>query len=232
MQFHTLRGVENADKATGVGVVIDVFRAFSTACYIFNNRAVKIIPVSSVEEARDLKKKHPDYLLMGEDHGLIPEGFDYGNSPSQFYNKDFTGKTVVLTTTRGTKGIVNAHKLKDVITGSFVNAGAVADYIMLQQPKEVTFICTNKPMRGTEDEDAECAAYIQALIEGKRPDYTEIVSRIRRGGHADHFFDPKNTTHPQEDYDYCVNLDALDFVIKKEVDADGTIYLTRVNPLK
>ena len=228
MQFHTFHGIDQADKATGLGVVIDVFRAFSTACYIFNNRAVKIIPVSSVEEARALKAQHPNYLLMGEDHGLIPEGFDYGNSPSQFYNKDFSGKTVVLTTTRGTKGIVNAKHLDDLITGSFVNAGAVIDYITLQQPKVVSFICTNKPMHHSDDEDAECAQYIQDMLEGKKPDYAEIVARIRTGGNADHFFDPKNISHPQEDYDYCVNLNALDFVIRREVDADGSIYLKRI----
>lgn len=65
MHIEVIRSLEDADKATGLTVVIDVFRAFSTEAYIFANGASKIIPVLGLEEAHKLKKENPDYVLIG-----------------------------------------------------------------------------------------------------------------------------------------------------------------------
>jgi hypothetical protein len=73
----------------------DVFRAFSSACYFFGNGAEMIIPVGDISKAYKLKKDFPDFILVGEREGKKPEGFDYGNSPSQIENVDFTGKTTL-----------------------------------------------------------------------------------------------------------------------------------------
>lgn len=134
MNIKILQLIEGARKAEGLTVIIDVFRAFSVACYVFNNGAEKIIPVGSLETAYALKEENGEFILMGERKGKILPGFDYGNSPAHVQGVDFSGKTVIHTTSAGTQGIVNAVKADEIITGSFVNARAVARYILQRKP--------------------------------------------------------------------------------------------------
>ena len=85
MDIEILQLTEGAMKARGLTVVIDVFRAFSTACYIFAAGAEKIIPVEHVEEAFNLKKIFPEVVMLGERLERKVPGFDFGNSPSHHY---------------------------------------------------------------------------------------------------------------------------------------------------
>src|SRR5208282_5212468 len=87
-------------------VIIDVLRAFTTAAFAFSVGAHKIIPVSSPEDAFNLKRQNPDYLLMGEIQGKPIQGFDFGNSPTEIQGLDLKGKTIVQRTSAGTQGIV------------------------------------------------------------------------------------------------------------------------------
>ena len=108
MNINILQLIDGAKKATGLTVVIDVFRAFTTACFIMNNGASAIYPVGSVSEAFRLKSEIPDSLLVGERNEVIVPGFDYGNSPANIEHIDFSGKNIIHTTSAGTQGIVNA----------------------------------------------------------------------------------------------------------------------------
>ena len=108
MNIEILHLIEGAKKAKGVTVVIDVFRAFTVEAYLTSKGAEKIIPIGDINFAYNYKKENPDALLVGERHGQMCEGFDFGNSPSQIEQFDFTGKTVVHTTSAGTQGIANA----------------------------------------------------------------------------------------------------------------------------
>ena len=131
MNINILQLIDGAKKATGLTIVIDVFRAFTTACFIMNNGAEAIYPVGSVREAFRLKSEIPDSLLVGERNEVIVPGFDYGNSPANIEHIDFSGKNIIHTTSAGTQGIVNAVNADEIITASFVNATAVARYIKL-----------------------------------------------------------------------------------------------------
>src|SRR5512136_3027449 len=95
MDIRILQLIDGARQARGLAVIIDVFRAFSTACYIFNNGAETIIPVSETSEAFRMKKDNPEFILVGEEFEKIIPGFDYGNSPSHILNTDFTARTIV-----------------------------------------------------------------------------------------------------------------------------------------
>ena len=141
MNVNILQLLDGARQAVGLTVIIDVFRAFSTACYVFGNGAERIIPVGGLELAYRLKREHPDYLLIGERGGERPPGFEYGNSPSEVEQVDFTGHQVIQTTSAGTQGIANATQADEMITGSFCNAGAIARYIRRRQPDEVSLVC-------------------------------------------------------------------------------------------
>ncbi|MFW6029990.1 MAG: 2-phosphosulfolactate phosphatase, partial [Halanaerobiales bacterium] len=82
MKYKILHLIDGAKEARGLAVVIDVFRAFSTAVYLFANGAERIIPVATLETAHYLKSRNPGWILLGERRGKKIEGFDYGNSPS------------------------------------------------------------------------------------------------------------------------------------------------------
>lgn len=133
--FHLLKG---ADQAQGLAVVIDVFRAFSLECYLFSRGVQKIYAVGREETAWELKREHPEYLMAGERGGVILPGFDYGNSPSQTEHADFQGKILIHTTSAGTQGLVHtcAAGADEIITGSLVNASAIASYIANRNPSE------------------------------------------------------------------------------------------------
>lgn len=110
MDIKILHMVDGAKEATGVAVIIDVFRAFTVEAYLMSNGADKIIPVGDMQIAYDFKAINPDVILIGERHGKILPGFDYGNSPAQLENIDLNNKIVVHTTSAGTQGIANAKK--------------------------------------------------------------------------------------------------------------------------
>ncbi|MCX7727940.1 MAG: 2-phosphosulfolactate phosphatase [Bacteroidia bacterium] len=119
-------------------VVIDIFRATSTIVTALANGAKSIIPVATIEEAKQLKEKN--YLIAGEKNGIPVEGFDFGNSPLEFLNDNIKNKDIVITTTNGTQAIHTAKNAGEIIIGSFLNLQAVAEYI-LQQHKNVILLC-------------------------------------------------------------------------------------------
>ena len=137
-------------------VVIDVLRATSAICAAFENGVNSIIPVPTIEEAWEYKKK--GYLAGAERKGQIVEGFDFGNSPFSYLNPDFKGKDVVLTTTNGTKSLDVAKDAETVLVASFLNLDAICQWIT-EQPKDVVCLCS-----GWQDnfnlEDTICAGAI------------------------------------------------------------------------
>ena len=104
--------VNNAEEATGLAIIIDVFRAFTVEPYLINNGVERIIPVGDKEIAYKYKEENPETILIGERQGKILPGFNYGNSPSQLENIKFDSKVIVHTTSAGTQGIANAKKAK------------------------------------------------------------------------------------------------------------------------
>ncbi len=112
-------------------VVIDVLRATTAICTAFEHGVEKVIPVSTVEEAIEYKK-NTDFIVAAERKGQIVNGFQFGNSPYSYMNKDLKGKTLVLTTTNGTKAFHTAKKAKNVVIGSLINLNALCEYLIGQ----------------------------------------------------------------------------------------------------
>ena len=125
------------DKDTVV-VVIDVFRATTAICSAIDNGIEAIIPVATLEEAIDYKQK--GFIVGAERSAEVVDGFDFGNSPLFFKQCDFAGKTIVLTTTNGTKAIEMAKEATKVVIGSFSNLDAVAEYVE-KLDKNVILLC-------------------------------------------------------------------------------------------
>jgi 2-phosphosulfolactate phosphatase len=119
------------DVSTSIVVIIDVLRATSTIATALYNGAKDIIPVDSVAECIRLGKQI-EGITAGERDGLIAEGLAHGNSPFEYPAEFIGGKTLVLTTTNGTKLLHMAldKGAKEVITGAFPNISAVCDYLV------------------------------------------------------------------------------------------------------
>lgn len=216
MKVNILQGIDGAKRAKGTAVVIDVFRAFSLECYLYGAGAARILPVGEVETAYQLKKNNPEYILIGERHGKILPGFNFGNSPSQIKKKLIIGRTLVHTTSAGTQGIKAAcTSAEEVLTGSLVNAKAIARYIQQNNPAEVSIICMGK--NGTEEtpEDTLCGEYIKSLLEGTSLELQKRIEMIRNHKEGQKFFDPNlQTVFPQKDYAMCMDIDRFDMVLK------------------
>ena len=211
--------IEGAKRARGLTVIIDVFRAFTTAPFVMNNGAEKIIPVGKLEKAFELKKKNPHYLLIGERKGIKVKGFDYGNSPFEIKDVDFKGKTVVMTTSGGTQGIVNAENADEIMVGSFVNANATINHIKEMNPEIVTLVAIGSYGTEIRDEDGLCAKYIKESLEGKNPNFNEIKKYLRSYESSQRFFDENKPEFPKEDFDCAMDLDRFDFalnIVKKD----------------
>jgi 2-phosphosulfolactate phosphatase len=119
------------DVKNSIVVIIDVLRATSTICTALYNGATKVIPVASVEECVHIGRQL-EAITAGERDGKIAEGLVHGNSPFE-YPRDFVqGKTLVLTTTNGTKLLHMAKDAIQIVTGSFPNLSAVCEYLVSQ----------------------------------------------------------------------------------------------------
>lgn len=223
MEIKIIKSVDDASKATGLTVVIDVFRAFSTEAYIFANNAKRIIPVKDLDDAYRLKKDNPEYLLVGERKGVKPEGFDFGNGPSEVINVDFSGRTIIHTTSNGTKGLIDARNADTVLAGSFVTAGSIIKYIQNNNPKSVSLVSTSHHA-GEENEDVLLAYYIRDVLNGDKTDEIAIKSKLATNTASQFLLTEVGV--PQEDIDLCLDFHRFDFVIKKVSDKDG-FYLVK-----
>ncbi|MCF6356253.1 MAG: 2-phosphosulfolactate phosphatase [Draconibacterium sp.] len=220
MEIKILQLLGGAKAATGLTVIIDVFRAFSTACYAFDGGVVKSYPVGDIEIAYQLKNKNPDYILVGERNEQKPPGFDFGNSPSQLLFGNLTGKTIVHTTSSGTQGIANAINADEIITGSFVNAGAIVRYIQQKQPANVSLVCMGYACEYPTDEDTLCAEFIKNELEKRPNNFDKMVETMRNGSGA-RFFDPdKQSWSPEKDFELCLDLNRFDFILKVEKEGE------------
>ena len=221
MEVKILHLLEGAQQAKGTTVIIDVFRAFTVETYLAKNGAAKIIPVGDVQIAFDYKKSHPDAILCGERGGKIIDGFDFGNSPSQVEHVDFTGKTVIHTTSAGTQGIANATGADEIIAGNMVAAKAIARYIRAKNPEHVSLVCMGLAGERKTAEDELCGIYIKSLIEGVPAQ--AIHHRLNRLKYTDgaKFFDPaQQEVFPERDFHLSTAIDTCDFILRLTADPE------------
>lgn len=214
--------IEGAKKAEGLTVIIDVFRAFSLECYLEDMGVERIRPVGTVEEAFRLKSLISDSVLVGERGGRKCEGFDFGNSPSTIPKECVAGKTIIHTTSAGTQGIVNAKGADEIITGSLVNARAVAEYILAKNPQTVSIVCMGNAGIRLAKEDELCGEYIKSILCGRElVDIEERIAALKFDG-GEHFFKADmQDVYPEEDFNMCIKYNRFPFVLRVYKDELG-----------
>jgi 2-phosphosulfolactate phosphatase len=127
--------VAAAEVAHGTAVVIDVLRATTTIVFALAAGARAVIPCLTIDDARAAAGALPaDRVVLGGERGGRPiEGFDLGNSPAEYSAANVAGKTVVLTTTNGTKALLQCVLAEQILIGSLVNLSAVCSVLAGRQ---------------------------------------------------------------------------------------------------
>lgn len=226
MKIKIISSYKNAHKAEGLTIVIDVLRAFTTCCFAFANGAKTIIPVSDTDAAYKLIRDNPQFVSIGERKGLKLPGFTYGNSPAEIENVDLKDKTVILTTSAGTQGIVNAVNSDLVITGAFVNVQAVINYIRQQKPQVVSFVVTDN--RYEDNEDFMYARFVESHIKAKPLNFESIKKHLISHPIAEGFLRKPVTEYSQRDFYLSLELNRFNFIVAAKK-RKGQIFLEKEN---
>ncbi|HWB12103.1 MAG TPA: 2-phosphosulfolactate phosphatase [Pirellulales bacterium] len=165
------------ELAGGAVVVIDVLRATTVIAHALAAGARQVIPCLEVDDALQTAARLPkgEAVLGGERGGLKIDGFDLGNSPDEFTPQSVGGKTLVFTTTNGTRAMMACQQARRVVTGAFVNASAVAD--SLAGEKNVHLLCAGTRGEVTR-EDVLCAGLLADRLTPRESSDLEINDQL------------------------------------------------------
>jgi 2-phosphosulfolactate phosphatase len=144
-----------------VAVVVDVLRATSAICTAFMNGVDKIIPVGTIDEAREYKNK--GYLVAAERDGIVLDFADFGNSPYNFTSEHVSGKTIVYSTTNGTQAIHLASSCHSVVIGAFLNITALTNWL-INQNRDVVILCAGWKDRFSLEDTILAGAIAEKLL--------------------------------------------------------------------
>ena len=218
----TAAAAPDTNFSNRVAVVIDVLRATTSLTAVFESGVSRVYPVAEVEEARSMYRGLNGALLCGERHGVRIEGFDYGNSPSEFAKLDLSGKAIVLTTTNGTGAVLASRKASKIFAASIRNAAAVARRICAEHLGEsVSLVCA-----GTEGsfsiEDFYAAGLVAAVLKEhgwRLRDLAAAAALIARESPTQvinletcFHFGTLSRLGLEADLDYCLALDVSEVV--------------------
>ena len=206
--------LEGALRARGVVIIIDVFRAYTTAAVALARGAQKIVLVAEVDEALALRRDGVGDLCVGEVGGMRPEGFDFNNSPSQINRADVEGKTIIQSTRAGTVGMTAAEGADQLYGGSLAVASATVKAVRRLDPPLVTIVAMGSEGRIRTDEDEQCALFLRNLLEGVTPDHESVRTLVLAGSEARKYGNPATPHFPVEDRDMAATIDSHNFAIK------------------
>jgi 2-phosphosulfolactate phosphatase len=219
ISIHSL--LEGATRAAGTVAVIDVFRAFTTAAVTLANGASRIIMVGTVEEALALRDGGVGQVCIGEVRGRAPKQFDFGNSPFEVCEVDFSGKIIIQRTSAGTQGIVAAASLAErLYASSLVTADATVRAIIAGGTDQISLVAMGDNGRKRTDEDELCAIHLRNRLEGRPSDPEAVRRLILAGGEVARFNDPARPHLHPEDVEIALDIDRYDFAIRVRIE-DG-----------
>lgn len=243
-----LAGLAQRDLSQTVCLVFDVLRATSTMLTALANGAAAVIPVSEIPEALALRKQHPEYLLGGERDGLRIRAdqsggvdFDLGNSPREYSSDRVGGKTIVMTTTNGTRALMACRQARAVLPVSWLNLRSVSRWIAAHDPPALLLVCA-----GTRDQvafedllaaGALCRHLPGRILEGERADTAHAAALLFEALEGDLEGAMRYSTnarrlleHPafRDDVAFCLERDTLDLVAALEVSDSGVFRIRTI----
>jgi 2-phosphosulfolactate phosphatase len=206
--------LEGARRAAGTVVVIDVFRAFTTAAVALARGAEKIILTAEPAEALALRAAGLGELCLGEVGGVRPPGFDFGNSPFELGQADVRGKTLIQSTRAGTVGVCAVPQPAALYAASFVTAGATVRAILREGPPLVTLVAMGARPTQRSDEDEQCALYLRNRLLGRAPDPDAVRRLVADSADAARFGNPELPHFHPGDLALALDMDRYDFAVR------------------
>ncbi len=224
------------DLGRVVCVVFDVLRATSTFVTALQYGAAAIIPVSEISEALEMGKRRPEVLLGGERNGVkirTAEGeFDFGNSPREYTAEKVRGKTIVSTTTNGTRALRACAGAKMVLASSFLNLGATVNFLSRKKFENVVIVCAGtKENTALEDvlaagalceslqnigAAAELSDSAQIALAAFEKAQSDLPGAIKKSENAQRLLAIPELS---EDVEFCLQRDVFDLVAAQDGDA-------------
>jgi 2-phosphosulfolactate phosphatase len=229
--------VAAGDLAGSTVVVVDLLRASTTICHALRSGAACVVPVLEVDDAlkRAEQLGRDRVILGGERGGKLIEGFDLGNSPSEYTPDKVSGRTLIFTTTNGTRALHHAHLADRVLVGSVVNRARIVAAV--RDAPRVDILCAGTGGNVTREDILAAGALVAGLLaaspadrwetnegaDAARREWEEIVTSAHANGRTlnDHFARELENTpggrnllaigHHHDLVD-CAQLDTLDVV--------------------
>ena len=210
-------------------VVFDILRATSSMITALANGAEQILPVATIEEALAAKAEHPEALLCGERDGLRITAaqtggteFDLGNSPREYTAEIVTGKTLISTTTNGTRALRACSGARKIWVGSFLNLQATIDQLRLVKPERLVLVCSGTFEEAAMEDTLAAGAMADALWDlfGDIEDSAQLARALHQshGANLEQSIRlAKNARHLLElpdlagDVDFCIQRDIYSF---------------------
>lgn len=210
--------LSGARQARGIAVVIDVYRAFTSAALMAYLGAEKLVLLADPEEVLRLKREE-GCLAVGEVDGKKVPGFDLGNSPHRILaagRELFAGRTVAQRTSAGVTGAVAAARgAEAVILGSYSTAAAIARHLraLSPRPETVTLVAMGSGGEAPSPEDEACADYLEHLIAGRPYNHARALYDVVSHEATQKFLRGDQAHYPPPDPIYCLQRDLFDFVL-------------------
>ena len=177
---HGIAGATRAVARQDAIIIVDTIRASTTYVNAFGKGVNRIVPCSSREDLTNRSEKYPDCVKSGERQCKKIEGYDFGSSPKEMSLSNLDGKTMLSSTTNGSRMVVASHDSPCVVMGSFCNASAVIGYLK-KQNLDVTIVCSGR--LGEEViEDNLCAEFLlwgfdNLLVEHAKKFNAQVIIR-------------------------------------------------------
>jgi 2-phosphosulfolactate phosphatase len=220
MEIRLLSLLEGARRAAGTVVIIDVYRAFTTAAVALQRGAARILLVNTPESAFKLRREGRGDLCLGEVSGIKVPGFDFGNSPLELSRADVRGKTLIQSTSAGTKGVVAAGRAEALFAAALINAEATIRVVLTRNPSLVSLVAMGTNGAHRSDEDEQCALYMRNRLRNRRPDPAAVRSLVLSAHDSAKFDDPKRPHFDPRDRDIALQIDSIPFAVRVRVEGD------------
>lgn len=183
--------IDPARIATATCVVFDVLRATTTIVTALANGARAVIPVPDIAAALAVREREPDVLLGGERHGVRigPEltggvAFDLGNSPREHTRERVAGRTIVTTTTNGTRALSACTPAAVVYGAAFLDLGALAARLRRDRPERLLLVCSGTYEETAWEDVVGAGALVDRLWDAYGSDASDAAQLARTAWHA------------------------------------------------
>ncbi len=202
-----------------VTIIIDAFRAFTTACYVLEKKPASYILTTKSSVIAQLFSQMTEAVTIGKAEKGADFAYTISNSPTRVLETDIAGRNVLHRTAAGAKGILLAKNTDIVLAAGFVNAEATARYIKELNYEHIEIMPMGHEGETPSAEDDLCATYIQTLINGKEMALTAFIPQLREGP-GRYFFTGDQKQYPQEDFERCLETGRFNFAIQAILKGD------------